>query len=64
MTKEQLFTFTLFNTLYLPCLATIAVIQRELGLRWTCAILGATLAFTVIFVGLVHHFLILTGLLL
>lgn len=63
MTKEQLFTFTLFNTLYLPCLATIAVIQRELGLRWTCAILGATLSFTVIFVGLVHHFLILTGLL-
>ncbi|MHC9541544.1 MAG: ferrous iron transport protein B [Vulcanimicrobiota bacterium] len=63
MTKEQLFTFTLFNTLYLPCLATIAVIQRELGLRWTCAILGATLAFTIIFVGLVHHFLTLTGLL-
>jgi len=63
MTKEQLFTFTLFNTLYLPCLATIAVIQRELGFRWTCAILGATFAFTVLFVGLVHHLLLLTGLL-
>jgi len=63
MTKEQLFTFTLFNTLYLPCLATIAVIQRELGFRWTCAILMATLTFTIVFVGIVHHLLMLTGLL-
>ncbi|MDQ7821176.1 MAG: ferrous iron transport protein B [Candidatus Eremiobacteraeota bacterium] len=61
MTREQLFTFTLFNTLYLPCLATIAVIQRELGLRWTVAILGAVLAFSVLFVGLVHHLLLMAG---
>lgn len=63
MTREQLFTFTLFNTLYLPCLATIAVIQRELGLRWTCAILGVTLSFTILFVGIVHHFIVIARLL-
>lgn len=60
MTKEQIFTFTLFNTLYMPCLATIAVIYREIGLRWTLVIIGTTFLFTVIFVGIIHRIIMLT----
>jgi len=61
MTAEQLFTFTLFNTLYLPCIATIAVINREIGPRWTILILGTTFTVTVLLTGLVHHLLLFTG---
>lgn len=63
MSKEQIFTFTLFNTLYLPCLATISVIKREIGLKWTLFILISTLTFTILFTGIIHHFIVYTGVL-
>lgn len=58
MSPEQIFTFTLFNSLYMPCLATITVIQREIGFRWAAVILGSTLAVSLILVGILHHLLI------
>lgn len=36
MDKSQIFTYTLVNTIYIPCIATIAVLAKELG--WKRAI--------------------------
>ncbi|MGB8216830.1 MAG: ferrous iron transport protein B [Candidatus Methanoperedens sp.] len=44
MTPAQLFVYALVNTIYIPCVATIAVLGRELG--WKRA--GGIMAFTII----------------
>src|SRR3970282_2295648 len=44
MDKTQLFTYALVNTLYIPCIATVAVLARELG--WRRA--GLISAFTIV----------------
>lgn len=62
MTPEQIYVFTLFNTLYMPCMATIAVMGREIGWKYTTLILTSTLTFTIIFTGLVHRILLLFNL--
>ena len=43
MTPTQLFVYALVNTIYIPCVATIAVLGRELG--WKRA--GGIMAFTI-----------------
>jgi len=43
MTPTQIMVFTIFITFYVPCVATIAMIFNELGLRWTLGIAGFTL---------------------
>jgi ferrous iron transport protein B len=43
MTPAQLFVYALVNTIYIPCVATIAVLGRELG--WKRA--GGIMAFTI-----------------
>lgn len=43
LTPVQVMTFTIFITFYIPCMATIAVLIRELGNRWTIIIIGITL---------------------
>jgi ferrous iron transport protein B len=48
MTTAQILIFTLFVTFYLPCLATLASMLRELGWRLTTAAAGALLALAVI----------------
>lgn len=58
MTSEQIYTFTLFNTLYMPCIATIAIMSREIGWKWTGIILAATLSFTILFTGVVHKIIL------
>jgi ferrous iron transport protein B len=40
MSDGQMLTFTLFVVFYIPCVATIAVIARELGWRDTAWITG------------------------
>jgi ferrous iron transport protein B len=40
LTDGQLLTFTLFVVFYVPCVATIAVMARELGWRDTALISG------------------------
>ena len=37
MTGPQIVTYAVVNTIYIPCVATIAVLGRELGWRWTGA---------------------------
>ncbi|MBI1737310.1 MAG: ferrous iron transport protein B [Candidatus Rokubacteria bacterium] len=44
MTGSQLFTYALVNTLYVPCVATIAVLGRELGWRRAALISAFTVA--------------------
>jgi ferrous iron transport protein B len=41
LTTVQMVTFAVFVMFYIPCLATLAVLKRELGMRamlWVCAI--------------------------
>jgi ferrous iron transport protein B len=44
MSVAQLATFTLFVVFYVPCVATVAVLGRELGWRDTAWIAGLTIA--------------------
>ena len=48
MTSAQILTFTLFVTFYLPCLATLASMVRELGRKLTAAAAGALLVLAVV----------------
>lgn len=47
MTAAQILIFTLFVTFYLPCVATLASMIRELGWRLTLAASGALLALAI-----------------
>ena len=38
LSAGQVMTFTIFVTFYIPCLATVAVLYRELGIRWAIGI--------------------------
>ena len=42
LTQEQMITFTVFVVFYVPCLATLAVLRRELGSRDMLVITGLT----------------------
>ena len=48
MTAAQILIFTLFVTFYLPCMATLASMMRELGWRLTLAASGALLALAMV----------------
>jgi len=42
MVPSQLFVYALVNTIYIPCVATVAVLGRELGGKRAAAIMGFT----------------------
>jgi len=48
MTAAQILIFTLFVTFYIPCMATLASMTRELGWRLTLAASGALLALAIV----------------
>ena len=48
MTTSQIVTFAIVNALYIPCVATIAVLGRELGWRRTALICAATLGIALV----------------
>ena len=48
MTTQQLLTFTLFVVFYVPCIATIAVLTKQLGWRGAAAISGFTVVVAVV----------------
>jgi ferrous iron transport protein B len=54
MTKGQIFTFALVCAIYIPCVATVAVLWRELGWRDTFAITGSTVVLALLLGGLAH----------
>jgi ferrous iron transport protein B len=54
MTREQIFVYALVNTLYMPCVATLAVLGKELGWRATLAIAAFTTALALAVGGAAH----------
>ncbi|MFA4964635.1 MAG: ferrous iron transport protein B [Thermoleophilia bacterium] len=61
MTGPQIITYAIVNTIYIPCLATIAVLRRELGWRWTGAISAGTIVLALVAGGVVARLLPLLG---
>ncbi|MHB8791957.1 MAG: ferrous iron transport protein B [Thermoleophilia bacterium] len=56
MTNEQLFIFALVAAIYIPCVATIAALARELGWKRAIIIMAFTIALAVLVGGLVNQF--------
>jgi len=48
LSAGQMMTFTLFVLFYIPCVATIAVLTRELGRRKTSLVLASTTAIALV----------------
>jgi ferrous iron transport protein B len=57
MTTSQIVTFAIVNALYIPCIATIAVLGRELGWRRTALICAGTLVLALLVGGIVARVL-------
>jgi ferrous iron transport protein B len=57
MTPTQLFVYALVNTIYIPCVATIAVLGRELGWRCAISIIIFTILLAIIIGGLALRFI-------
>jgi ferrous iron transport protein B len=62
MTTSQIVTYAVVNAIYIPCLATIAVLSRELGWRRTTLVCAGTVVIALLVGGLVAHALPLMGL--
>ncbi len=57
MTPAQLFVYALVNTIYIPCVATIAVLGRELGWRRAGGIMAFTIALAILTGGFAYRFI-------
>jgi ferrous iron transport protein B len=55
MNKQQLFVFALVTALYIPCVATIAALARELGWKRSLIIMTFTIGLAVLVGGSVSH---------
>lgn len=55
MTNEQLFIFALVTAIYIPCIATIAALARELGWKRATIIMSFTIGLAVLVGGLVNQ---------
>ncbi|MCE8424179.1 MAG: ferrous iron transport protein B [Candidatus Methanoperedens sp.] len=55
MSPAQLFVYALVNTIYIPCVATIAVLGRELGWGRAGGIMAFTITLAIIIGGLASH---------
>ena len=58
MSKEQLFVFALVTAIYIPCVATIAALARELGWRRSLIIMGFTIVLAILVGGIANRVLI------
>jgi ferrous iron transport protein B len=54
MTKDQIFVYALVNSIYIPCIATISVLGRELGWRAALTIMGFTISLAVFIGGIAN----------
>ncbi len=59
MTKTQLFVYGLVTVIYIPCLAAIAVLGRELGWKRASVIIAITVGFALLLGGLAYRVLAL-----
>ncbi|MBI4788235.1 MAG: ferrous iron transport protein B [Chloroflexi bacterium] len=55
MTPQQLFVYSLVNTIYIPCIATVAVLNKELGTRAALGISAFTIALAIVVGGVAHY---------
>ncbi len=55
MTPTQLFVYALVNTIYIPCVATIAVLGRELGWKRAVGIMVFTIALAIFIGGIAYR---------
>jgi ferrous iron transport protein B len=61
MTTPQIVTFAIVNAIYIPCLATIAVLGREIGWGRTALVCVGTMLLALLVGGIVAHGLPLLG---
>lgn len=61
MSTSQIVTYAVVNSIYIPCVATIAVLGRELGWRRTAAISLGTVALSIAVGGVVARLVPLLG---
>ena len=54
-TGLQMYTFAVFTTIYMPCLATIAMLKRVLGWKDTILITALTFTLALLLSGLIAH---------
>ncbi len=57
MTPHQLFVYALVNTVYIPCIATFAVLSKELGTRTALGIAAFTITLAVAVGGVARYVL-------
>jgi len=57
MTPAQLFVYALVNTIYIPCVATIAVLGRELGWKRALGIMTFTIVLAILIGGIAFRFI-------
>jgi ferrous iron transport protein B len=62
MTIRQMFVFALVTTIYIPCIATIAVLYREYGWKYTLLIAATTMAIAFTLGGIANWMLVGLGL--
>lgn len=58
MDKSQIFTYTLVNTIYIPCVATVAVLARELGWKRAIAISAFTVVLAILVGGIARRLIV------
>ncbi len=61
MTTSQIVTYAVVNSIYIPCVATIAVLGRELGWRRTAAISFGTVVLAIAVGGVIARLVPLLG---
>lgn len=61
MSTSQIVTYAVVNSIYVPCVATIAVMGRELGWRRTAAISAGTVVLAVLVGGIIARLAPLLG---
>lgn len=59
MTPNQIFVFALVNTIYIPCLATITMLLRELGWKRAVAITLFTITLAILLGGIISRMIVL-----
>ena len=58
MTTSQIVTYAIVNAIYIPCVATIAVLGREVGWRRTAYISAGTIVLALIVGGIIARVLL------
>jgi ferrous iron transport protein B len=61
MTPVQMFVFAFVVMIYVPCIATIAVLAKEFGLKRAAFISFVEVALAIVLGGIVHYVLLSLG---